>query len=279
MPSSFSYLILVLFYVANQAPAQSVWAPRPGGFTVTTAYNFRAFQQAWAGPNIVRFPGTFNQHTGSVNVEYSISHNWTADTTFGYTATGGDAFGKGLSDLGWTDSNFGIRYKLVDESKSERDWMPSLSLRMAGIIAGSYQSNRLWSAGDGGSGIESSLLFGKFLRRWNAGYFGDLGYRKRTHPIPEDLFASIGAFKGFGPKRYPLAISGAFRNSQGLYGRDFGDPGATFSSFKERFQSVEVGFSISDPRGLSYQVFVAQVINGRNTGRSTVVGISTSFSF
>jgi hypothetical protein len=273
------HLLAVLLLAGGPSAAQSVWAPRPGGFTVTTAYNFRSFQQAWRGPRLFRFPGTFSQHTGSVNVEYGISRNWTADSTFGYTATRGDAFGRGLSDNGWTDTNFGLRYKFIDERKSERAWMPSLSLRVAGIVAGSYQSNLRWSAGDGGSGIESSLLFGKFLRRWNAGYFGDFGYRKRTHPIPEDVFASIGAFKGFGPKRFPLAISGAFRNSQGLYGTDFGNPGVSFPSFKERFQSLEAGFSISDPQGRSYQVFVAKVINGRNTGRSTVVGVSTSFSF
>jgi hypothetical protein len=267
-------LVLVLASVLV-ACGQSVWIPRPGGFSVTTSYTNRSFRQFWSGKVLGRFPTRYRQHVAAMSVEYGLDERWALDTSFGFTRTGGNPGSLRQLDQGLADTNFGVRYRILDELRSDVAWMPSIAVRVGGIVKGTYTPNRVFSSGDGASGMESSVLFGKSFRGWNAGLFGDVGYRNRSAPVPSDWFGSVGVYR----KQGPIVLSTGYRNSQGLSGNNSRANGGTFQALREYVRTVEAGVGIVDRRGVSYQFVVAQVVDGRNTGRSTMLGFATSFAF
>ncbi|MBM3796371.1 MAG: hypothetical protein FJW31_20440 [Acidobacteria bacterium] len=96
----------------------------------------------------------------------------------------------------------------------------------------------------------------------------------RNGPVPPELFGSAGIYKIAGP----AAFSFTFRRAQGLAGTNLMDASFTFLSLRERQDIVEGGIGFG--RGSrSYQLFVAQAVGGRNTGRKLVTGIAVSFGF
>ncbi len=260
--------------MAHTIAAQSAWLPEPRRTAITMGYSLRRFDRAYAGAPLIDLPG-FRQHIGTVTVEHGLGRRWAADLTFGYSSMTRRADGLAPNDRGFSDTHFGFRYQLTDERRSDRSWMPTVAVRTGGILAGTYTANQLWSAGDGQAGLETGLLFGKTFRQGRNGFFGDLVWRWRRTPVPMDAYGSIGAFHRLGG----WTFASSFRGWQSFRGADFGDPGFQFPGLKEISRIVDGSVAYTTRRGITYQVFVGGVVTGRNTGRSTLVGVSTSFGF
>ena len=262
---------------AASASAQfSAWLPQEREWIVTPAYVFSTFDEFWMGRTEVENPPngkSLDQHTGLFTVEYGILPRLAADMTIGYTATDTDAFG-GDSDSGLTDTTFGLRYQFLQQSEGPWPLLPTAAIRVGGIIEGTYDEDLPFSAGDGASGAEASMLLAKEICP-NFGLFGDVGYRFRGDEVPDDLFGSAGAYAAW----HGFTLSGAYRHVQGLSGDDIGDPGFTFPELKEVIQNVEVGLGYRDPGNRYYQFFYARTIDGRNTGQKDIFGFSASFAF
>src|SRR6266404_4585118 len=124
---------------------------RIGVFLASAALCFG--QSAWLpATHKVKTPPngkSLDQYTGYVSLEYGIFENLAADATMGYTATSTDAFGGNASDEGLSDTMLGLRYRLIDENNAPCRWAPTLAIRAGAVIAGSYDSNKPFSAGDG----------------------------------------------------------------------------------------------------------------------------------
>ena len=54
---------------------------------------------------------------------------------------------------GMTDMTIGLTWRVIDEDISEAG-APSVAVRVAGIIAGDYDTGMPWSVGDGGDGFD-----------------------------------------------------------------------------------------------------------------------------
>jgi hypothetical protein len=252
---------------------QSVWLPAPRQAVLTPSFVYQRFDRFWMGTMETHLGEPVPQRTVLVGVEYGISRRWAADFTAGYTGVRTTAFGGTGSDAGLTDTLFGVRYRLRDETGGRR-WLPALALRAGGIKAGTYRPNFPFSAGDGASGAEVSVLWGKAFSDAGFGAYGDLGYRKRSRGVPDDTFGSAGVFKTV----RKASLSAGYRHVNGLSGMNIGDAGFTFPRLKEQTKAVEFGLGFPG-KGVWYQLFSAHVLGGRNTGAKLVVGVSASFRF
>jgi hypothetical protein len=263
--------------------AQSAWLPAQGQLQATPGFSFSTFDEFWMGKTKVDNPPngkSLDQYTGYLALEYGILENLAADATIAYTATDTDAFGGDASDDGLADTFLGLRYRLLDESQAGSVWVPTLSVRAGGIIAGNYDANKPFSAGDGAHGFEASVLLGKAFGDTGFGMYGDIGYRVRENPVPDDAFGSVGFYKLLGP----VTVAFGYRHVQGLSGIDIGGPSFNpdlgrshgFPAVKEINQLVEGGLAFTDSGGRNYQVTLARSVDGRNTGDKFILGVNVT---
>lgn len=265
---------------------QSVWLPEQKQFKVTPGFSFSKFDEFWAGDKKVSNPpngDNLKQYTGYIALEYGIIENLAADVTVGYTATSTDAFGGNASDDGLLDTSLGVRYRLVDEHNARYTWLPTLAVRVGGVIPGTYDENKPFSAGDGAYGFESSLLFGKAFGQTGLGVYGDIGFRVRENPTPNEFFGTAGAYYQIGP----VTLAAGYRHIQSVSGIDIG--GADFNpalgkdhgfpATKEINQIIEGGITFTDRGGRNYQFSVGSSVDGRNTGDKLIFGFNITLPF
>jgi hypothetical protein len=257
--------------------AQSAWLPAEGKFQVTPSYVYQSFRNIWTGgSHEMRLSDDVIQHTASVSLEYGLSESFAFDTSLGYSRVDSKAFGPSvLNDDGLTDTRIGLRYRLVDERLSKLEWAPTLTLRAGGIVRGTYEAGPPFAPGDGANGGEISLLAAKAFGASGFGLYGEAGYRVRSHPVPDDFFASFGVYQTLGS----FTVHTAFQNTQSLSGMNIGDPGFTFPATKEISRMIEVGIGYTDSGRRYYQIFGAVSVDGRNTGDRRILGVSASFGF
>jgi len=283
---------LVALAAGTQLQAQSAWMPYQGRLTVTPGFSFSTFDEFWVGRDIRNSAlrsndESLDQYTGFVALEYAITDRLAADATIGYTATSSAemTFGVG-SDDGLADTLIGLRYQLVEEQRT----IPAVTFRVGGIIAGTYDRNKPFSAGDGANGAEFSLLMGKQFGDSGFGIYGDIGYRLRENPVPDDLFGSVGLFKqfiGVFQESDAVTLNFGYRHVQGLSGLDIGGPGFApplgpangFPALKEINQLIEGSIGYGDSRGRQIQFTVAKSVAGRNTGDKLIFLITVSWPF
>lgn len=267
--------------------AQSAWIPEQQELRATPGFSFSTFDEFWVGRTKVKSDGDLDQYSGYVSLEYGILKNLAADATIGYTATDTDAFDTapfgGASDEGLADTYLGLRYRVIDERTAGSRWAPTLTLRAGAVIPGTYDSNLPFSAGDGAHAFEGSVLFGKAIGNFGFGLYGDIGYRVRESPVPDDVFGTVGIYQQI--DAFTLTVG--YRHTQGLSGLDIEgagwDPGAGrssgFPALREITQIVEGGISYTDKGRRNYQITVGRSVDGRNTGDRLIVGVNVTFSF
>jgi len=256
---------LLAIFIGGVACAQTVWLPAPGRIDITPDYTFQTFDTYQRGATSAKTANPVSQQTATVNLDIGISTTVAADVTLGYSDTYLLATAVPKSDTGMIDSLVGVRYR----------FLPTLALRVGAIIQGTYTRNFPFSVGDGASGVETSLLFGKTFGESGAGTYGDFGYRHRNHAAPDGIFGSAGVYKNV--RRASLSLG--YRHLQSLSGPNIGDPGFIFSQVKVVSNTMEFGVGIRGPHGQYYQFFTAKSVGGRNVGHKTIIGVATTFNF
>jgi hypothetical protein len=270
----------------NAAYAQlSAYTPPRNQLVVTAAYQYQFYDAFWVGKNKVDLGAATGydeqrQHSTYLTLEYGVLENLALDVTFGYSWTEfHDGPGPDLTDDGWTDTTFGIRYRVLDERKFTCPVVPTLTLRVGGIVAGTYDENFPFSSGDGADGVETSALLGKQLCP-GLGLYGEIGYRWRDSDVPDDLFGAVGLSVTYIPN---LTLSVGYRHTEGQSGPDIGDPGFGvdfgFPQTKEVDQRIEASLAYTDHGGRNYAFYFAQTLEGRNTGEKSIFGVSISIPF
>ena len=261
---------------SSTACSQSAWLPPEGRFQVTPSYVYQSFQTFWMGTHRTKLSDPVVQHSATISMEYGVAESFALDAAVGYSRVDSKAFGPtSLSDDGLSDTRLGLRWRIVDERMSRCAYAPTVTLRVGGIIAGSYEAGPPFAPGDGAHGGEFSVLAAKAFGSTGFGLYGEGGYRIRSRPVPDDAFASIGAYQTLGA----FTLHVAYQHTQGLSGSDIGDPGFKFPELKEVNQIVEIGLGFTDSGKRYYQIFGALNVGGRNTGDKQIIGASASFPF
>lgn len=261
-----------LVFAASAVAQHSVWLPGADRCVVTPSYVYQTFDTFWMGENKTDLGGDLMQHAAFLGFDYGIAEDTALDATVGWVWSEADGVFGDQNDDGLADTTFGIRQRFLDEANYSL--LPSLALRIGGIIEGSYDENFPFSAGDGASGAEVSLLAGKTICP-GFGLYGDVGYRYRDGHVPDEWFGSTGLFFAW---KFLSATFG-YRFAEGLSGNDIGDTGFTFPTVKEISQNLEASLGFTDPGGRYYQLFYAHTVAGRNTGERDIFGAAISLTF
>lgn len=283
-------LLLSLGACAGAHAQSSPWLPANGQFVATPAFSYSTFDEFWVGDDLVdplKANGeSLDQVNAFVTVEYGIMDRLAADVTIGYTQVGStDTFGNDDDD-GLADTVLGLRYRVLEETET----VPVIAVRIGGIIAGTYEENTPFAPGDGANAFDGSVLLGKGFGDSGFGAYGEIGYRFRDNDVPDEFFASAGAYKqfiGLFSEADALTVSAGYRHIESTSGLDIGGPGfdpgagsdSGFPALKEVNQLFEGAVGYTDLGGRHYQFFVATSLAGRNTGDKLIFGFSVSVPF
>lgn len=269
-------LTLLLGTLASPVFAQSPWLPERHQLDTTITYVYTEYDEFWRADDRVNPDFNIDQHTGLFSLDYGIFKDLALDLEIGYTNTIFDSPGGDPDDAGLSDTHVGLRYRLVDEFEQESPWIPTLTLRVGGIIEGTYDTGFPFASGDGASGAEASLLAGKVFGDSGFGTRGEVGFRWRAEDVPEDVFVGAGIFQTFWER---LTLSVDYYHSNALSGEDIGDPGFTFPQLEEDYHLVQGGIGFALNRDNYISGFYGRVFDGRNTGEKNILGISYTHSF
>ena len=305
--------VIVVFGAALLAsvPAQPAfaqgtpWIAEPGTGTISFTYANQNAREFWrpVDGNVTRVTGPLGdtdanlaQNTMWFAANYAVNDFVALDVQSAFASSfvkgGVGPSGGQESYSGLFDSNVALTFRLVDELISDA---PSVAVRVGGILAGAYDTGYINSLGDGGHGVETSLIVGKFGNA--AGFSAELGFRVRgstevntqavggamaageTVDVPNDLFVNLGLFI---PAGSAVTLGLDYRIVNALSGIDIGGPGFSPS----RFPGLEEDAHLVGGRVLanvtdtvSLNVFFGQVVTGNNTAASRVFGGGLSFGF
>ena len=300
---------LILFFIANSIYSQTAFAPYA--------------RALWLQPSVFRSeyitpfaPSPYRIVVFQSAIQYGITDRLTFDMTIGYGKiskisdyypyAGVEYENRSTTKHGFIDSRIGLRYKLLDEYDSKYNWMPTLSIRLAGIKKGDYD-RRPHSLGDGANGGEVNLYFAKDFNFYGLGTFGDVGHRKRENPIPDDRLYSGFLYKNLW-KNFFIVVG--YRGQKSLGGYPFADPAQNESQFpptvqapsnqpvslenllianwlanerpdwarKETFLRREYSIGFRDADGNFYTLYYSKTISGENSPFLETFGLIANFN-
>ena len=288
---------------AQPALAQgSPWIAEPGTGSINISYVNQNAIEFFRQTTKIKGPleatgANLGQNTLWIGVNYAINDAVALDVQSAWARSfvagaAGPAGGQ-ESYSGLFDSNVAVTWRIVDELVSDA---PSIAVRVGAIIAGGYDTGYINSLGDGGHGVETSLILGKF---WDAvGVSAEVGYRNRTSTeinpmavgggmaagenvdIPEDTFFNLGLFIPAGSR---VTLGFDYRMVNALSGIQIGEEGVFSPS---RFPGLEEDGHIVGGRvianvtdDVSVNAFIGQVVAGRNTANSRIFGVGLSYGF
>ena len=277
----------------------SPWIAEPGTGSFSISYVNQNASEFFRQTTKVKGPleatgANLAQNTMWLGINYAASDSVALDIQSAwarsFVAGGVGPSGGQESHSGLYDSNIALTWRVVDELISNA---PSVAIRVALIAAGSYDTGFINSIGDGGNGFETSLIIGKFGSR--AGFSGEIGFRNRTSTlvneeavggllrgtvdIPADMFLNLGLFI---PAGDAVTLGLDYRMVNALSGIDIGGPGFSPSRFPGLQEDGHVvgGRLIANVTDtVSLNAFFGQVVAGRNTAASRLLGFGLSFGF
>ena len=296
----FGSLIALCASVSPALAQGTPWLAEPGTGTVNVSYVNQNATEFFRQTTKVKGPleatgANLAQNTMWFGVNYAINDAVALDVQSGWArslvAGGVGPSGGQESYSGLFDSNFAVTWRIVDELVSNA---PSVAVRVGAIVAGGYDTGYINSLGDGGNGVETSLIVGKFGGA--AGASAEIGYRNRTSTevnrnavggaaggekvdIPSDVFLNLGLFVPAGDR---FTIGADYRMVNALSGIDIGGAGFSPSRFPALQEDVHIvgGRLIANvTEAVSVSGFFGQVVAGRNTAVSRIIGFGISFAF
>lgn len=263
------------------AAGQSPWLPIPGQFAIGISQTEQSATDAYIGSN--RLPlstitsggaSKFKQSSTQLRSSYGLGDAVSLDAEIGRARV---RAGAADNDSGRSDSTLGINWRVLDEFENPA-W-PTLTLRAAAIIKGSYRGDRLAALGNAADGYELALTLGKQITPSFAVWAG-LGVQDRNQGVPNETVAELNA-----RWRFASAWSVGVGVSDSRYGGnlDIGGPGFSPARFQQvkaerTLVKANLGWALAGNQGLS--IGLAKVTSGRNTVKDdSIVSLAYTFAF
>ncbi len=275
---------VVAFAAPPLAAEGSPWLPAPGAGTITVSYVSQEATEFYRAARKGPTPAgghELGQQTLWVTGTYGLSDSLALDFRVGgaessFTAGPSAPLPPKENLSGLQDVNAGLVWRFKDEVVSSG---PSVALRAAAIIGGSYKTGYISSLGDGGDGGEVSLLIGKYVGERGA-LSAEVGYRYRSEGIPADTFLNLSAGVLVSDR---VGLNVGYRvvdaASSGL---DIGVPPFSPARFPELQEDIDlflgtISIGLTDTTNLGFSY--GSVVGGRNTAVSDFIGVSLGFNF
>lgn len=304
LTGAFALATLLLIFSGRIAHAESAYLPLVDELVASASYTFETFDEFWVGSDHESLDsvgidddvnGEITQQTLTLSFEYGLSEALALDLSIGATRTDGldvssnaspatlaisDALGDlGGDDSGLDDTRLGIRWRLYDEFSAVDSALPTVTLHLGAIIEGTYDVGSITDAGDGASGIESSILLGKAFIEQGAGVFAQAGIRLRNEDVPDTLLLNGGAYYLFSET---VSTTLSYSLQQDLSGIDVLDERFTpdrFPETKEITDRINAAIDYTDAGGRTYALFGGWTLGRRNTPKKLILGLSFSVPF
>ena len=272
---------MIALPTAVLAEGASPWLPIPGQFTFGLNHTEQSGDSAYIGSTELPLSAItgggaskYKRATTQLRFGFGVSDAIAFDATVGY---GKVSVGAADSSSGGTDSVIGLSWRVLDEY--ERPGVPTLTLRGAAILKGSYDGARLAAIGNDENGVELSLLVGKEVIPGLA-LWGELGLQNRSGAVPNATFAEVGARYRFAPG---LSVSAGYSAKRYSGDLDIGGPGFSPARFQEvraerGIAKLGVGYAFAGNQGVALNF--AKAVSGRNTVKDDqIVGVAYSIGF
>ena len=263
------------------AEGDSPWLPIPGQFALTLNASQQSGKSAYIGGALTPISAitgggasTYKRSTTTLRADYGLSDSVALDASFGQARV---RVGAADNDDGPTDSTLGLRWRVLDEYEDPA--LPTLTLRAAAIVKGSYNGARLAAVGKGGSGFEAAVVLGKTIGN-NVSIWGELGVQDRDHGVPNTTFIDIGA-----RWRFTRGWSASLGWSQRKFGGalDIGGTGfspARFQQVREERSVVKFGLAWAVAGNQTLALNSAKTTSGRNTVKDdNALGLAYTVAF
>ncbi len=304
----------LLFFTAFGIQAQQAWSPYQRQLWVRTVFIHSEYDSAYLANTKANYDDNIRISTGNIVLEYGITDRLTVDFGTGFGKLGRaklvDRYG-GLMQIpespdkyGYLDTRIGIRYKILDEFDYDKWWIPTISVRAGAIKKGDYDRNPQ-SLGDGANGGEADLYLAKDFDFYGLGALGELSYRRRENPVPDDILYYSGLYLRFFESFF-FTIGARGQKGQGGYA--FADPrqapplnylnltvpdtipGVNLYDLwvqkerpawgrREDYHNVEASLGFTDSYGNFYNLYYSQTYAGYNTAKLQTIGFIVNFPF
>ena len=250
----------------------SPWLPVPGSTQIFAGFTHQSGDEFYLGTEKMPLGDTLEQDTYSIGAQHGLADALAIDVQLNYAKIN---FGSG-SESALGDSSIGINWRVLDEFDSTTK--PTVTLRAAALIAGSYEVGKIDAIGDDASGLELSVLAGKYLTP-GLTVSGELGYRYRSGEVPDDIWASANV--GYSLASF-VSVSAGYTATRSRGDLDIGGPGFSpprFPEVQEDRDLIKVGAAFAVASSTSLNLNYGTVVSGRNTTKADVWGISVVTSF
>lgn len=275
------YLITLFFITTTSSGAWaqgSPWLPIPKSGTLSVAHVYQEAEKFYRGKEKRALPFRgIEQNTTFVSLNYGLTDALAFDVQGGHSDVDRDV---GPGDSGMIDTTIGLTWRVVDEDISETG-MPSIAVRVAGIIAGDYDTGYPHAIGDGGDGFEASLLAGRVFDGRFA-LSGEVGRRERSNKVPGETYLNLSAYLVAASR---LTLQVQYHKTMADGDLDIGGPGFSPARFPETDEDVDRislggSFNLTDRISLGLNWF--NILDGRNTADfdDAILGtVSYTFDF
>ena len=276
------FVVLIAVWTTTNAFAQATaWLNEPGSGYASISVVNQVADEYYRGKVKRSTPlgEDLSQGTIWLTANYAFTDSWAVDARMGWARSQfvvGPMIPTPMEKFsGLVDTNIGLTWRVNDELASD---LPSIALRAGAIIAGNYDTGYINSLGDGGDGYEFSIIVCEFVSN-RVGLSVEFGYRARQENIPDETFTNLTGVWLFGDK---LSLGLDYQRVDARSGLDIGGAGFDPTRFPEVEEDSEIVagrlyYSASD--ALSFSVFHANVVSGRNAPASAVYGATVSYSF
>jgi hypothetical protein len=274
---TFSLLTLPMLAVAENT---SPWLPIPGEFSLGVNHTIQSADSVYIGDQEVKSKmlppangaNEYEVTVTSLQLKYGILDSLSVDLTGGIAEV---EIGSATED-GNRDTVLGINWRVVDEFTA--GGAPTVTLRAAAIIKGSYESESIVSLGKGANGVEVAAIVGKqfgIVSLW-----GELGLQDRSNSVPKAIFYGVNVGFQFIPQ---LNLTLGYDNKEFDGDLDIGGPGFTgadkFQQVAEERTVFKAGLNYSFVENQAIAVNFAQLTDGRNTINDDAFSLSYAVSF
>ena len=279
MTRKIPYMLICLtgLLATGQAAAEGPWVYEAGASTIGAGYVHDSYDEIWMGKNKTSF-NKITQQTLWLYYDRGLSSQLMMSVQTGYTKIK-NANPSSSEDSGLADSTVSLKYQWLNEFADNSP--VSISSRMGLILKGSYDrssANNPQASGDKANGVEVAAQLGKFISN-NVALFGDLGYRFLDQQVPDEIFYSIG---GNAEVTDRLSVSLQYAAKASQTGLDIGGKGFSgekdLYKVKEERNWLEFGVSVAVGNRSNISAGIANVLDGRNTGDSSIWNLNYTYT-